>query len=320
MNTSFLSGSLAVAHAFGEEKRTSLGLGLDYVKGWGSLLNLVTQQDAAGNVASERIDSNSNLALTRIKAGVSHDFSGERKVGIYYSYGFVSAAFGNISRTLNGQPQSLDTTQSAGRSSEVGVRFRSVLTRKLFYGAQASWFRLSLEDQLNLSAIANSHEHDRTTGSSFAVGFGYALRPRIAFTVDLAGGFLNARTLRTEDATGNLIERNHRSSPFLSTHENLQADVWRHLFVSGSLLTVRQTLSTDLTLYPDRFGRLLTSDGIFAPNGLTTDVSTTYYSEFGAGWRFTDSLLAEYVLATDYGVTRPSHVFLLRYNFRIHEH
>ena len=319
-NTSFLSGSFAVAHAFGKDKRTSVGFGLDYVKGWGSLLNFVTQQDAAGNVASERIHSNSDLAQTRIKAGVSHDFSGGRKVGIYYSYGFVSADFGNISHTLNSQPQSLDSTQSAGRSSEVGIRFRGVLTKKLFYGAQASWFRLSIEDKLKLSAIVDSHEHDRTTGSSFAVGFGYALRPRIAFTMDLAGGFSNTSTLRTEDATGNLLERNHRSSPFLSAHEAIQADVWRHLFISGSLLTVRQTLSTKLTLYPDRFGRLLTSDGIFAPNGLTSDVSTNYYSEFGTGWRFTDSFLAEYVFATDYGVTRPSHVFLLRYNFRVREH
>ena len=319
-NTTFLSGALAVAHAFGEEKRTSVGLGLDHVKGGGSLLNFVTQQDAAGNVASERIDSNTNLAQTRIKAGVSHDFSGERKLGVYYNYGFVSADFGNVSHTLNGRPQRLDTTQSAGRSSEVGVRFRGVLTKKLFYGAQASWFLLSLDEQLKLSTIVNSHERDRTTGSSFAVGFGYAFRPRIVFTLDLAGGFANSTTMRTEDANGNLLERNRRSSPFLSAHEAIQADVWRHLFVSGSLLTVRHTLSTNLALYPDRFGRLLTSDGIFAPNGLTHDRSTLYYSEFGAGWRFTDNFLAEYVLSTNYGLTRPSHVFLLRYSFRVREH
>jgi hypothetical protein len=319
-NTSFLSGAFAVAHAFGEEKRTSVGLGLDYVNGWGSLINFVTQQDAAGNVASERTDSNTNLAQTRIKAGVSRDFSGDRKLGIYYSYGFVSADFGNVSHTLNGQPQSLDSTRSEGRSSEVGVRFRGVLTNKLFYGAQASWFLLSLDEQLKLSTIVNSHEHDRTTGSSFAVGLGYAFRPRIVFTLDLAGGFANTTAVRTEDATGNILERNRRSSPFFSAHEAIQADIWRRLFVSGSLLTVRQTLSRNLTLYPDRFGRLLTSDGAFVPNGLTRDRSTNYYSEFGAGWRFTDNFLSEYVFSTNYGLTRPSHIFLLRYSFRVREH
>jgi hypothetical protein len=202
----------------------------------------------------------------------------------------------------------------------VGIRFRGILTKKLFYGAQASWFLLSLGDQLNLSSIVNSHAHDRTTGSSFAVGLGYALRPRIVFTLDLAGGFSNTTTMRTEDATGNLLERNRRSSPFLSAHEAVQADVWRRMFVSGSLLTARQTLSTNLALYPDQFGRLLTSDGVFAPNGLTSDHSTIFYSEFGAGWRFTDNFLAEYVFSTDYGVTRTSHVFLLRYSFRVREH
>src|SRR6202022_643515 len=176
-NNSFLSAAFAAAHAFGKEKRTSVGLGLDYVQGWGSLLNFVTQQDAAGNIASERIDSHSNLAQTRVKAGLSQDFSGQRKLGIYYSYGFVSAGFGTFSHTLNGQPQSLDTTQSAGRSSEVGIRFRGVLTKKLFYGVQGSWFLLSLDDQLKLSAIADSHEHDRTTGATFAAGLGYAVRP-----------------------------------------------------------------------------------------------------------------------------------------------
>jgi hypothetical protein len=315
-NTSFLSGTFAVAHAFGDEKRTSMGLGVDYVKGWGSLLNLVTHQDAAGHIASERIDSKSNLSQTRIKAGVSHDFSGERKLGIYYSSGFVAADFGNVSHTLIGQPQSLDTTQSAGRSSEVGIRFRGVLTKKLFYGAQASWFLLSLDDQLKLSSIVNSHAHDRRTGSSFAVGLGYALCPRIVFTLDLAGGFSNTTNMRTEDATGNLLERDRGSSSFVSAHEAVQADVWRRLFVSGSLLTVSQTLSTNLTLYPDRFGRLLSSDGTFAPNGRTT----TYYSEFGAGWRFSDKFLAAYVFSTDYGVIRPSHVFLLRYSFQVREH
>jgi hypothetical protein len=319
-SSSFLSGAIAAAHAFGDGKKTSAGLGLDYLKGWGSILNFVTQQDAAGNIASERIDSRTNLEQTQIKAGVSHDFSDVRKLGIYYSYGFVSADFGNASHTLNGQPQSLDATRSSGRSSEIGIRFRGVLTRKLFYGAQASWFLLSLNDRLKLSTIVDSHEHDRTVGSSFAVGVGYALRPRVVFTLDLAGGFSNTAMLRTEDATSNILERSHRNSPFFSSHEAVQVDVWKHLFVSGSLLTVRQTVSTNILLYPDRFGRLLTSDGVFVPNGLTRDRSTTYYSEYGAGWRFTDNFLAEYVFSTNYGVNPPSHVFLLRYTFRVHEH
>lgn len=319
-SNSFLSGSLAVAHAFGEGKNTSFGLGVDYVKGFGSLLDFATQQDAFGNVSSESVDSRSNLAETRIKIGVSHDFSGQRKLGLYYNYGFISADFNNVSHTLNAQPQSLDMTQSAGRFSEAGIRFRGVLTRKLFYGLQASWFLLSMDEQLKLSTIVNSHEHNRTTGSSFAVGLGYALNSRVVFTLDLAGGLSSSTGLRVEDATGNSLERNRRSSPFYSAHTAVQADVWKNLFVTGSLLTVRQNLYRDLTLYPDRFGRLLTPDGTSTPNGYTSDRSNSYYSEFGAGWCFNNNLLAEYIFSTDYGKTRPSHVFLLRYSFRKREH
>ena len=317
---SLFSGSVALSHAFGDEKKTSLGFGVDHVQGSGSLLNFVTQQDALGNISSERVDSRSNLVENRIKFGVSHDFSGQRKIGIYYNYGFLSADFSDVSHTLNAQPQPLDFTRSVGRFSEGGVRFRGVLTRKLFYGAQASWFVLSLDEQLRLSTIVNSHQHNRTTGSSFAVGLGYALRPRVVLTLDLAGGFSNTAALRAEDITGNPLERNRRTSPFLSVHTAVQADVWKSLFVNGSLLTVRQNLYRDLTLYPDRFGRLLTSDGTFAPNGYTSNNSTSYYSEFGVGWRFNRALLAEYVFSTDYGKTPTSHVFLLRYSFGKHEH
>jgi len=319
-SNSFISGSLAVAHAFGEGKKTSFGLGLDFVKGSGSFLNFVSLQDTLGNISSERVNSTSDLAETRIKAGFSHDFSKQRKFGIYYNYGFVSADFKNVSHTLDARPQSLDFTQSEGRFSEVGIKFRGILTRKLFYGAQASWFLLSLDEQLRLSTIVNSYQHNRTTGSSFAVGLGYALRPRILLTLDLTGGFSNTSAFRAEVATSNPLERDRRNSPFFAVHTAVQADVWKNLFVSGSLLTVRQNFYRDLILYPDSLGRLLTSDGAFAPNGYTTDGSRSYYSEFSVGWRFNNNVLAEYVFSTDYGKTQPSHVFLLRYSFRKHEH
>lgn len=269
--------------------------------------------------AIERWQSTVNLGQTQLKAGLSHDFSGERKLGIYYGYGFVSADFGNLFHSLNGRPQGLDTTHSAGRSSEAGIQYRGVLSRRLFYGAHASWFLLSLNDRLNLSEIVNSHEHDRTTGSSFTVGLAYALRPRIMLSFDLGGGFSSTATARTEDSTENVLERSYRSSPYLSTHEAVQADVWRNLFGSVSLLTVHQTMSSALTLYPDRFGRLLTTDGVPKPNGLTQETETHYRSEFGAGWHFTKSFLGEYVFSTYHSLVTPSHSFLFRYTFRMPE-
>ena len=314
---SFLSGSFAVSHAFGEEKRTSLGFGVDHEKGSGSFLNFVTQQDLSGNISSERVDSRSNLAVNRIKIGIAHDFSGQRKLGIYYNYGFLSSDFNDVSHTLDGQPQPLDSTRSAARFSETGLRFRGLLTRKLFYGAQASWFLLSLNEQLRLSTI-DSRQHNRTTGSSFAVGLGYALHPRVVFTLDLAGGFSGTTAIPT-DLTGSPLEPDRRNSNFFSTHTAMQADVWRNLFVNGSFLTVRQNVYRNFTLQADAFGRPLTSDGT-PPDGYTSDHLRTFYSEFGVGWRFNSAFLAEYVLSTDYGKTSPSHVFLLRYSFRKSEH
>jgi len=315
--TSFLSSTLVVAHAFGKHRKTSLGIGWDNVKGGGAIFTTATQQDNLGTRAIEQIESTSNLRHTRIKAGVSYDFSGERKLGIYYSYGFLSADFGDLSRTLNGRPENLDITHTAGRSSEAGIRFRGVLTRRLFYGAHASWFLLSLQDRLNLSTSVNSQEHDRTTGSSFALGLAYAPRRRIMLSFDLGGGFSSTATTRKEDATGNLLERSHRSNPYLSTHEALQADIWKKLFGSVSLLTIHQTVSTGLTLYPDRFGRLLTADGIARPDGLTRETETYYTSEFGAGWHFTRNFLGEYIFSNNYSLIAPSHSFLFRYTFRL---
>jgi hypothetical protein len=318
--TSYLSTNLVVARAFGEDRKTSLGLGLEHLKGWASILDSDAQQDSLEQKATEVTDSRSHLAQTRIKIGVTHDFSGERKVGIHYSYGFISAGFGDRSHKLNGQLQSPDTTHSTGRSSEVVVRFRGGLTQRSFYGLQASWFMQTLYDQWNLSAIPDSMERDRTMGSSFSFGLGYALHPRIVFSLDLAAGFSATATTRTEDATGNLLEHSQRHNPFLSAHGAVQADLWRNLFASTSLLTVRESLTSELALYPDSSGRLLTTDGIFAPNGLTQERYTNYYSEFGAGWHFTKNFLAEYAFSTDYGRTTPSHLVLFRFDFGAPEH
>jgi len=140
------------------------------------------------------------------------------------------------------------------------------------------------------------------------------------FSFDLGGGFSSTTTTRTEDATGNRLERSYRNNPYFSTHEAVQADVWKKLFGSISLLTVHQTASTGLTLYPDCFGRSLTTDGVARPDGLTRETETHYTSEFGAGWHFTKNFLGEYVFSTSYSITTPSHSFLFRYTFRLPEH
>jgi hypothetical protein len=115
--------------------------------------------------------------------------------------------------------------------------------------------------------------------------------------------------------TGNLVENERKKASFLSLHAAIQADIWRRLFVSGSLLSVTQSRVSDLTLYPDRFGRIMTSDGVFQPNGRTRDHFTDYFSNLGLGWRFNRNFLAEYIFSTDFGQTSPRHTLLFRYTF-----
>jgi hypothetical protein len=318
--TSFLSGALVVAHAFGAERSTSLGLGLDRVEGRESILSSTAQQNLLGTIAREDTDSRSSLTQTRIKFGFSHDFHGGRKLGIYYSYGFVSDGFDNLSHTLNGKTQRLDKTHSEGRTSEVGVRFRGGLTKRLFYGAQASWFSLAVREHLNLTGSVNSRERDRTAGSNFAMGLGYSLTPRIVFTFDLAGGFTDSSTIRKESGTKKLLEISNKSSPFVAVHEAVQAEISKKLFANGSFLLVHQKIVSNVTLFPDRFGRFLTADAGPPSNGLAQGQDINRYSEFGAGWRFTKNLVAEYVFSINYDDPKPNNLFLIRYNIRLPEH
>jgi hypothetical protein len=119
--------------------------------------------------------------------------------------------------------------------------------------------------------------------------------------------------------TGNPLEQEHQGARFLSLHGAVQADVWRRLFASGSVLSVTQSRVTDLQLFPDSYGRRLTTGGLSATDGRSRDRFTDYFSNFGAGWRFTPSFLVEYVFTTDFGQTSPRHSLLLRYTFRAGE-
>lgn len=317
--SSFVSGSFAIAHSLGNAATTSVGFGVDYVHGGSSLRNLVTQQDSSGLTGREDVRSRASLFQTRLSWGITHTFGTETKLGLSYSYGFLGADFRDRSHLLNGSPQAADFSLSSGRVSEAALRLRGMLTSRLFYGIELSGFQMNLDRQLHLSVISDSRATDQSAGGDLTFGLGYALRPRIVLTFDLSGGLSSISSRRMEDATQNLLEARHTSAPFVAAHEALQADVWRHFFVDASLLTIWQKKSTNLTLYPDRLGRLLTTDGVFAPNGMNAYRSTNYYSEFGAGWRFTDSFLAEYVFSTTYGFAPSSHLVLFRYTFHKRE-
>lgn len=307
--------SFVAARRFGSNGRTSLGLGLDYLTTKGSLLNTTIQVDPTGLTSRERVETRSLVNRTRFTLGLTRELIGGQKLGLFYRYGLVSAEDRDRSRTLNGENRLLNRTDASGRSSELGLRFRGSFTRRLFYGLEGSYFFSNTDGRTRRARVVDSNAFARSTRATLGFGLGYVIRPRTVLSFDLAGGAARIDDKRSERSTGNLLEDEKKKAFFLSLHGAVQADVWRRLFVSGSVLSVSQTRITDLTLYPDRFGRRVGSDGIFKPDGQTRDRFTDYFSNFGAGWRFTPNFLAEYIFSTDFGQTSPRHTLLLRYIF-----
>src|SRR5262249_14100199 len=98
-----------------------------------------------------------------------------------------------------------------------------------------------------------------------------------------------------------LLEGERRRVNFWSAHAAIQADVWKKLFVSGSILALRQRRNIVSVTPPANFN--------------ARESFTNYYSDFGAGWRFTPNFIAQYAYSTDYGRSAPGHILMLRYTF-----
>lgn len=313
----FFTASLVAARRFGADERTSIGVGLDFMSQRGSLLNLTTQFDESGLMQGERVESRSRVQRTRFTIGLTRETGAAGKLGIFYRYGRTSANARNRSRILNGVQLPLELTGETGNSSEIGVRLRGLLTPRLFYGVEGGLLSGRSDESISHAVVVDSHEVSKATRATLGIGIGYALRQRTVFSFDVSGGFARTRGLRREDATGNPLENERETARFLSLHAALQADVWRRMFVSGSVLSVKQSRVTDFQLFPNSFGQRFTTEGLFAPDGRSRDQFTDYYSNFGTGWRFTPNFLAQYIFSTNFGQTSPRHTLLLRYTFNV---
>ena len=307
--------SLIAARRFGSDGRTSLGVGFDYLKSTGSLLNTTIQTDAAGLTSRELVDTGSFARRTRLAVGVSRELSSGTKLGLFYRYGVVTGEDRDRSRTLNGANRLLNRTSVTGRSSEIGLRVRGAITRRLFYGVEGSYLFTNNDGQTRRARVVDSDVFAGSTRATIGFGVGYVPRRGTVLSFDVAGGITRIDGRRLERATGNLLQTEKERAPFVSLHAAVQADVWRRSFLSASVLSVTETQVSDLTLFPDRFGRRVRDDGIFMPNGRTHDRFTDYFGNFGVGWRFNRNFLAEYIFSTDFGQTSPRHTLLLRYTF-----
>ncbi len=313
--TKTTAGSLMSARRFGAEGRLSVGAGVDWVSGDGMLHGLTSLTNDVGLKATEELEAASQINRLRFHIGMTYEFDGGHKLGLLYRHGLATAEDRDRSRLFNGLPLSLDSTRQDGQSSEIGFRLRGPITRRLFYGFEGCLLRVGSDEEIRRAGIVDSTLHARVTRASAGFGLGFALRRTTVLSADFSFGLSLVRERNYEDATGNLLEDERRRIRFSSAHLGLQTDIWRRSFISASALAVRQARTTDLNLYPDIFGRRLTSFGLDELDGRSRQNTTITFSDFGAGWRFNSNWLAEYIFSINRDLGPPRHVFMLRYTF-----
>src|SRR5262249_43904198 len=110
--------------------------------------------------------------------------------------------------------------------------------------------------------------------------------------------------LRHANGAQALLKGDRRRVNFWSAHAAVQVDIWKKLFVSGSILALREQRNIVSITPPNPLA-----------NSNTRENFTNYYSDFGVGWRFTPNFIGQYVYSTDYGRAAPGHILTLRYTF-----
>jgi FecR protein len=312
----FYSGSLVLARRIG---RTSLGFGLDSLRGSGSLSSTTTSTDPDGDTGPsvEQLSAVSRISQTRLTAGLTRELRKSTKLGVYYRYGWIAATDQDLSHTVNGAPVPLGSTGLGGHSSEIGFRLRGTISPRLFYGATGSWLGISLAGALAPSGTADSLAYDRAQRNSAGFGIGYAPSRRVLLTVDTAAGTSRIASSRIENATGDLLQNGAANGNFVSAHAALQVNLTRRFFVSGSLLNVWRAQHVNVDLFPDQFGWTSLVQDSFFPLTPSAYQLASRFSDFGAGWSFSPQFFAQYLFTTDYGVTSSSHALMLRYTFKL---
>ncbi len=310
--TTYYSGALVAARSFGAN---SFGVELSSLKGTGSLSSVTREDEGPGHLAEENIQSTSDITQTRLTAGYSRNLSPNMTLGVFYRYAFIRADDRDVSHTINNFPAGLNNTRTGGHSSETGMRLRGVLTPRLYYGVTAAWLGISLLDGMTRATTVDSHERDRAQRGSIAIGLGYALTRSTTLSFDLAGGTARTWASRTEDGTGALLQNAVADSHFTSAHLAVQSDVTRRLFLTASFLQIWQSHALNVSLFPDRFGDTTSVEGSFFSMNPASSLYAPRFSDFGAGWRFTHNLFAQYIFSTDYGASSATHTLMLRYTF-----
>jgi FecR protein len=304
--------SLVAARRFGQMERTSLGIKFDYLadrSSHASDANLSGEPHPQERREWREARSRS-LGLS---IGLTHDFEGDKKLGIFYRYAVGStreefrhamvdlAAYENC-RCYRFFDYEGTFLRSPGHLSELGALFRGSITRRLFYGVEGSIIFGRWGD--GTDGVSNDRRTERAT---LGAGIGYALRPRTVFSLDLSAGFAseNLQSRFTNLIPGVAESYEEHRVYFQSLHAGLQTDLWRNIFVGGSMLLVKER---ERNLYRIR----LADFAGHLPSSFTRGYPL---SNFSAGWRMRPGWLVQYVYSTSFGRGTPSHSLMIRHEF-----
>ncbi len=293
--------SLIAARRLGARERTSIGFKFDRLESR-ALLNTAEfliqhfQPDET-YVANRFNEGRARSHRTTVTVGLAHEFVRGDKLGVTFSYGTAAGGF-RYHRTSDawGWSNPVQAKQIAAVASETTMLWRGPLTRRWFYGVEASWIteRVTDDYEYQRSQLTQRRAAQRPR---IGGGLGFAWRPRTIFSFDLSSSRKATDEANVETTRDDTYRDQQRyGARFLNGHLGLQTDLGRRLFASASVLRVFERRTFELFAYHENY--------------------RTTFSHFSMGWRVKPNWLAQYFVSTDYGSRRPSHSLVLRYEFQ----
>ncbi|MBO0720527.1 MAG: FecR domain-containing protein [Blastocatellia bacterium] len=324
MKLDAINASLLASYKLGAKGKTSLGIGIDKLTGYGYFLNGFDYSNMETS-DKQTINSEAKLNRTSITLGMVHKFSESTTLGVYYSTGFNSSDQKNETTPESTNFFGGGTEFPPGRSlisaisTEAGVRFRAPITKHLFYGIEGSYLYERMKSRQQLNQIVDNRRFLERR-ARFGGGLGFVPTSRIIINADVSGGLFN--TSKPEELyyiqynllpLGNLDETvlpnpsiGYRESS-LSTHIAAQGRIWRNAFASSSFI---ESFGKGTIYYYDSYS------GSQYP--LKYQLSSNLIGNIGFGWKFKQGLTAEYLFSREYRQVA-SHSIILRYTFNFHK-
>ncbi|HKQ90348.1 MAG TPA: FecR family protein [Blastocatellia bacterium] len=328
-----INTSIIAAFSFGNQGRTSVGVGIDRLSGDESYSS---HSDSKSRYYSHTYidDSSASFDRTRLTLGLTRRLKESMRVGLYYRHGFNSSDQETMYHRQEKSEYPLPppfpppysyfaageaNISTSSSSSELGIRFRASLTRRLFYGVEGAYMYERNQSRIERPDQSVDYTRYLARRTRAGVGLGFFLTSRILLNLDVAGGLFNSSQPAQQPGGLNrnfLVSFSSLSSPLsiqsspssvrgtsVSAHWSVQANPWRNLFLStSSLMTIRK----DFHKYY--------FDG--ATRGYKDSSRRTLYNA-GLGWKFKPNFIAEYLLSADPYESVPSHSLRLRYTFNL---